>query len=111
MPKYVYSCDACGSVEDEYRTVDRRNDSGVCAACSGPTRRKITMPAVFMNHFAFPQHPTGISATDALEEQRRIEKVWDARMEQTRGRLDAVRRPITPLAKHVAEAKAHAAQP
>lgn len=44
MPKYDYSCDACGAVFERERPVDQRDDEAGCPVCESPSHRKVTSP-------------------------------------------------------------------
>lgn len=40
MPRYCYRCEKCGSISDDLRFIDDRNEPGVCE-CGGATKRNI----------------------------------------------------------------------
>ena len=41
MPNYEYKCNACGTSEDHYRNVDKRDEVPNCQYCTKPTIRVI----------------------------------------------------------------------
>lgn len=107
MQWYDYACSTCGRVETQKREVEARNDEGTCA-CGGALKRKWSMPAVNLNIWAFGDRPSGLSEKDAIEEQKRYDRVYEARWEEGRGRMDLLKKPKTSMQQHLAEAMTHA---
>lgn len=47
MPIYEYRCLKCSAVQDQYRTVDNRNDTPICH-CGASTEKVISRPSMVM---------------------------------------------------------------
>lgn len=42
MPTYQYSCSKCDNEQDEYRSVERRNDPVFCSRCGAAMLKQIS---------------------------------------------------------------------
>jgi putative FmdB family regulatory protein len=53
MPNYEYKCNACGTSEDHYRHVDKRDETPSCQYCTKPTIRVINAVPFKLNGAGF----------------------------------------------------------
>jgi len=53
VPNYEYKCNDCGTSEDHYRNVDKRDDVPGCQYCTKPTKRVINAVPFKLNGTGF----------------------------------------------------------